>query len=537
MSDALDRRPEARTETVEELVLRVRRGEVRVPSFQRGLRWEARNVLELFDSILRGYPVGSLLLWERAAEAERVKVGPLQVDAPEKQAAWWVVDGQQRLTALTVGLSRPVPLPTEPTDPYVVYFDAAKGEFQSPDRSGEVPDSWVPAPLLADSATLLKWMRTWSGGQEDVWVDRVLEAGKRLREYVVPLYVIRTDDEATLRDIFYRSNESGVRLAWKDVHRALFGASRAHPTTLPDLADELAAVGVGRPDEDALLRCLFALRGLDPTRSPGEHIRKHRDLVADAAADALPALRRALSFLRRDAGIAHLRLLPRSTVLAPLTRWFALHSEPGARSNTLLSRWVWRLFVSEPHLDERTLLRRSVERIGDDEEQSVQELLALLPREAPDEIDLGSRFDSRAARTRLALLAMAQARPKDLLTGEPLDVAGLIEAHDRAAFVALFPGSSSAPWGRLLHRPVGAAELRAALAAAPADALQSHLVTEEAAAALRRGEAQTFLADREQALRAAVRRVADRYAGWSRRDADRPSIQHLLEQVEAEAAS
>lgn len=54
-------RPEARTESVEDLVSRFARGLIRVPSFQRALKWESREVLDLFDSIYRGYPIGSLL--------------------------------------------------------------------------------------------------------------------------------------------------------------------------------------------------------------------------------------------------------------------------------------------------------------------------------------------------------------------------------------------------------------------------------------------------------------------------------------------
>lgn len=493
MSEALDRRPEARTLTVDDLVRRVRAGEVRIPSFQRPLKWEERHVIELFDSILRGYPIGSLLLWERAADAKQIRLGPLTIDAPELQRGWWVVDGQQRLTALTAGLTRTLPLPKQPEDPYCVYFDAAEGVFRSPPRGGDVSDAWVPAPLLSDSARLLRWILTWVGREHEAWVERVLEAGKRLREYVVPLYVIRTDDEATLRDIFWRSNQSGVRLDWKDVHAALFGARSQHPSTLAELADELEDVGLGRPDEGWLLRCLFALRGLDPTRSPGEHIRKHRDLIAEAAPDALPALRRALSFLRRSAGIPHLRLLPQSTVLAPLTRWASLHAEPSARSRALLARWVWRLFVSEAGLDERTLLRRAVEAIGDDEEASVQALLALLPRDAPRGIELGQRFDARAARTRIALVAMVHAGPVDLVSGAPLDVPALIEAHDLDAFVPLLSHRSpaterTAPWGRILHPPVGPTPLRVAIGSASADALSSHLLSGEAARALTAGD-------------------------------------------------
>ena len=54
----LPKKPVARTEKVEDLVEMVYRGRVRVPWFQRGLKWEAKHVQELFDSIYRGYPIG-----------------------------------------------------------------------------------------------------------------------------------------------------------------------------------------------------------------------------------------------------------------------------------------------------------------------------------------------------------------------------------------------------------------------------------------------------------------------------------------------
>lgn len=534
MSEALDRRPEARTLTVEELVHRVRSGAIRVPRSERGLSWESRRVLELFDSVLRGYPIGSISIWERPAEATRVQLGPLVIEAPEAQAGWWVVDGRQRLTSLAVGLSRPLPLPTAPDDPFVVYFDAAAGELRAPERTGEIEAAWVPAPLLADSARLREWMRTWPGRENDAWVERALTAGQRLREYVVPLYVIRTDDEDTVRRIFERSNRAGVRVEWEDVRAALCGGSSARPTTLDALAETLEAVGMGRPDEGTLVSCLSALRGLDPSRSSGEQARVDGELLGDA----LPALRRALSFLRTSAGIPHLRLLPRSTVLAPLTRWFALHPEPIARSRALLARWVWRVSVSPSSLDERSLLRRSVETVGADEEESLQRLLALLPRQAPAELDLGARFDAGTARSRLALLAMAHAAPRDLRTGAPLDVAALLDEHDGAAFVSVTDAHPGA-WARLLHPPLTVSQLREALARqheGRADVLASHLISEVAAQALLRRDDEAFLSERERDLQRAAFELADRYAGWSRADADRPSIAHLLAKTDDEAA-
>ena len=107
--------PEASTETVENLVRSVLGGKMRVPSFQRGLKWKAKDVRDLFDSIYVGYPIGALLLQKAPAEAGKVKLGPLQIQAPETQSALWVVDGQQRLVSLAAALGRPVPIPTPPT--------------------------------------------------------------------------------------------------------------------------------------------------------------------------------------------------------------------------------------------------------------------------------------------------------------------------------------------------------------------------------------------------------------------------------------
>lgn len=67
----LERRPEARTVRVEDLLAEVGRGRIRVPEFQRLFRWERDNARELLDSIYRGYPIGTLLLWETSADAQR----------------------------------------------------------------------------------------------------------------------------------------------------------------------------------------------------------------------------------------------------------------------------------------------------------------------------------------------------------------------------------------------------------------------------------------------------------------------------------
>jgi uncharacterized protein with ParB-like and HNH nuclease domain len=45
------------------LLSEVARGNIKIPVFQREFVWDDEQIMSLLDSIYRGYPVGSLLLW------------------------------------------------------------------------------------------------------------------------------------------------------------------------------------------------------------------------------------------------------------------------------------------------------------------------------------------------------------------------------------------------------------------------------------------------------------------------------------------
>lgn len=91
----------ARTEeTVDELISEIERGVVRLPEMQRRYIWKSTRVRDLFDSLYRGYPSGTILLWETDD-----KELPLQDMAIEQQDNPYsntrlLLDGQQRLTSL-----------------------------------------------------------------------------------------------------------------------------------------------------------------------------------------------------------------------------------------------------------------------------------------------------------------------------------------------------------------------------------------------------------------------------------------------------
>jgi Protein of unknown function DUF262 len=535
--DAFNLKAEAATFTVEDLVGQVRRGMVRVPTFQRGLRWKSQDVVALFDSIYRGYPIGSLLLRKGNAESAQILIGPLLIDAPATPAALWVIDGQQRLTALTAGLYRPGSAPSKPDDAYVVFFDVSTESFVAPNRDGTVLDSWVPVSQLLDSAMLSEWVYNWQSRNNAKLRATVFDAGARIRSYKVPSYIVETGDESLLRDIFYRINKYGKGLKWPEVHDALFGRTSEHPSSLRELAETLSELGMGRPEESQLVPCLLAFKGLDVTRTIAEHYRRDPKALKNAVREAVTAIRDALLFLRSHAAIPHLRLLPRVAPLVVLVRFLAIHPGPKARTSELLARWTWRTLLGTSTIDERTLLRHGVARIagGIDEEKTVQSLLKLVASNASYEYALPARYDARAADSRLALLALASLKPIDMMSGREINIADLIEHEDAEAFRRIVPSGpfASSPANRILMPGTGSAisDLRR-LVQQPIEesVLKSHAIDVTAVNALVVNDRSRFLEHRAGTLERAVNTLVKRMAGWSR--TDRPSIPYLLNRAD-----
>ncbi|MEY2848895.1 MAG: hypothetical protein RI885_1560, partial [Actinomycetota bacterium] len=95
----------------------IQKSEFVLPAIQREYVWKPSQVVRLFDSILRGYPIGSFLAWKIDPEtiAKFKFYGFLKdysqfdkrhnpdLDLPDKQVTA-VLDGQQRLTSLNIGL-------------------------------------------------------------------------------------------------------------------------------------------------------------------------------------------------------------------------------------------------------------------------------------------------------------------------------------------------------------------------------------------------------------------------------------------------
>ncbi|WP_191562881.1 GmrSD restriction endonuclease domain-containing protein [Janibacter melonis] len=84
-----------------------RSGEIQLPDFQRGYKWEDERIRQLLVTVLRTHPMGAVMLLKTGNEQVRFKPRPIEgVDmAQGSEAKMLLLDGQQRLTSLTQALS------------------------------------------------------------------------------------------------------------------------------------------------------------------------------------------------------------------------------------------------------------------------------------------------------------------------------------------------------------------------------------------------------------------------------------------------
>ncbi len=529
----LERRPEARAFSVEMLLQQVRDGKIRIPDFQRPLRWRSTHVLELFDSVYRGFPVGDLLLFKRPADAALLRIGPVSVTAAAVSDAYFVVDGQQRITALAGAMLHPEPRPRGGI--YALWFDLEEESFVCA-QSVEPPPHWIPVNAVGDSFALLNWLNDWPyRTQRPDLVQRAIALGKALREYPIPAYIVEGASDAVLRLIFKRVNTSGVRMRESEVFEALFGAGGHRP--LGSACARLQTQsGFGLIPDDVFLWCLKANEGLDLRRPITERESDATALPLEAIGRAEDALLRTIQFLSDDAGILHSKLLPSTLPLLVLSRFFHFHPRPNVRTRALLVRWAWRGAISGVHSDLRTdALSSLVELVDEDEFASAERLLETVPL-SDDFPTASTPWNGGDAQDMMCVVALVHLGPRDLETGEVLSVDAVRALLDPRTIDDVFldvQGEGESTVARRVLLPDRDALQR--LPFASLAVLESHGLDQAAADALGRGDLALFIERRTRVLDPWLKRFfAERCA---LDESDRPPVAELIRRVEKEFAA
>lgn len=90
---------------------KIKNGEIQLPDFQREWLWDDDQVKSLLESVIRGFPINSILLLECNADDTKFAFRPIQgVDKTDAKPQYLILDGQQRLTSLFGALFSDKPL-------------------------------------------------------------------------------------------------------------------------------------------------------------------------------------------------------------------------------------------------------------------------------------------------------------------------------------------------------------------------------------------------------------------------------------------
>ena len=196
-------------------------GSIALPVFQRGYVWSRKQVSELFASLYRGHPIGSLLIWKTSSIEAEIR-GDLSAPSTPLQL---LLDGQQRMTSL-YGVMRG----KEPA-----FFDgnanAFRGlrfnmeeesfEFYQPVRMRDDP-LWIDVSELYKNGTdgvAMMASNLGDGGQ-----DFTKYMGRLLRLLAVSdkelhIELVTGEDKTveTVVDIFNQVNSGGTKLTSGDL--------------------------------------------------------------------------------------------------------------------------------------------------------------------------------------------------------------------------------------------------------------------------------------------------------------------------------
>ena len=371
-----------------------------LPAIQREFVWDADQIRTLVDSLMRGYPIGSFLVWEVTPVTavsyvfydflthyhERDKPYALKATLPGGAGTLAVLDGQQRLTSLNVAfygsyaVKKKYAWWTSP-DAFPIkrlYLnltaDAAPGDlglqydlqFLSPEEAaappGE-PDAWYPvADVLALPDTGPSAMAVLQ--ERGIDLNTGLGAYGRLHTLSnavkeakpVNYFLEQSQDSDKVLDIFVRVNSGGTTLSYSDPLLSM--ATNQWETT--DAREEVRSLvhelntGGGRVfsfTKDIVLKTALMVAGVDLRFRVSNFTQENMRRVEEAWPTTKKALIRAATLLG-DFGLTA-RTLTAYSVVEPIAHYLArrelgdtyLTSGAAAPDRDVIKTWITRSLV------------------------------------------------------------------------------------------------------------------------------------------------------------------------------------------------
>jgi hypothetical protein len=343
---------------LESLLDELAEGRLRVPHFQRPFVWEPVQMLELFDSIERGYPIGSILVWEtNTAVPSLDAVSGIDVPpTPDDGPISYLLDGHQRLSTLFGTLGRRPATSVEDDRPWRIYRRLGEAPSTPGLRFEHATDDAVPTPRLLPLQAVLRTMDFLAYARRisrdpdtaddaDALVDEAEELAQRIKSYKIAVIRLVGGSLSHAVEAFARLNSGGKQITPQDLVSAL--TYRPGVESLTDKIETVrrnaASAGFGLLEPDVVFQSIVAISDTDEPSVIrwADFATGLEGHLAEFVDRADVALARAIQFLRYEAGVPHLTLLPYSLQLPLLAAFYDRVPNPDLQHVRSLVRWFW----------------------------------------------------------------------------------------------------------------------------------------------------------------------------------------------------
>lgn len=344
--------PEPQSRSFKELLHNIESGTLKIPQFQRDFVWTRDKSAKLIDSILKGYPIGTFILWKTREQLRAVKnIGGVDLPpTPDGDYAEQVLDGQQRLTSLFAAvkglmITRSsggtedfsqicVDLDEDPSMETTVAL-ASVPEGAEPGRFVRLRD--VIAKDFDFLSTLASQRRT-----------RLQAYSERLNEYRFSAILIKDAPLDVATEVFTRINVGGKPLS---VFEVMVAKTYDQPSKFDlqdrfhQLMDDLAGSEYETLPQSAVLQLAsILLTGEAKKRNIlGLPTREFRDVwprVEDG-------IKRAVDYFRGTFRVRASRMLPYGSLVIPFAAFFDRHPDkPDAGQTKHLREFFWRVSLT-----------------------------------------------------------------------------------------------------------------------------------------------------------------------------------------------
>ena len=334
-----------------QIISQIESGILKIPQFQRDFVWTRSKSARLLDSILKGYPIGTFILWNTAERLRVVRdIGGVDFpDTPDGQYANLVLDGQQRLTSLYAAVKGVSIQRNGHAEDY--------GEIcvdLSADPNSDEPVV-LPSPSMeADGSQFIRvkdlvaakfsLIRTYPEELHDL----LQQYRDRIAGYSFSIVMVQDAPIEVATEIFTRLNVEGQRLSTFEI----MVAKTFDPSRDFDLAEEYAVLVKRLSEVDystvpgaVVLQTVGALQA---------RAIKSKDILAldragfiDTWPRAVDGIERAIDYFRGYFRIPVSKLLPYPHLIVPFAYFFAKHNDPPLDyKKDLLQDFFWRVALT-----------------------------------------------------------------------------------------------------------------------------------------------------------------------------------------------